>query len=88
MNYTDKNTYLTYSLWNGTNRKGINLNPRELLPYEIQQIIDSHVFSRENDLKELRKENKRLEKLLDQLLNENANYKRVQSAWQARYDAD
>lgn len=43
MNYIDKNTYLNYSFWNGEYRKGIELNPKGLNFYQIQQAIDAFI---------------------------------------------
>lgn len=83
MHYTDKNTYLSYSFYNGEYRKTIHLNPRNLNNYQIQQAIDEFVYT-QNDLA---KENKRMSKLLDSILNENANMKRIIDSYRKQFDS-
>lgn len=60
------------------------LNPRELPTKDIQLAIDMYI----SELGESKKENSRLNKLVDELLNENKKLKEWKDWYQEKYDSD
>lgn len=78
------NIYLTYNTFNGDLHKGISLEHKGLSAEQIQIAIDQYILNQQ----ELIVENKRLNKLLDNVLNENKNYKRVMDLYQERWAVD
>lgn len=80
----NKHTFLTYNQWNGEETKSINLNHRTLSPYEIQNAIDLYIINQN----EIKIENERLQKLTDELLNENKALRKFKEWYQNKYDSD
>lgn len=70
----NKHSFLTYNEWNGDIHKGTSLENKGLNAQQIQLAIDIYVSEYGSKLCEL----KRLEKLVDELLNENQALKRNQ----------
>ena len=66
--------YLTYNKWRGDVHQETQLDHKGLSAEKIQQAIDMYVLNRDV---EFLKENQRLSKLVDSLLNEVSNFKRI-----------
>ena len=70
---TNKHTFLTYNTWNGDLHKGTNIDHRGLSEKEIEDAINLYIIYKD----EIFKENLRLKKLTDELLNERNYYKKL-----------
>lgn len=68
-----KHIFLTYNEWDGDYHKGFNINHRNLMPKEIQNAIDDYIMRKNKVFAE----NKRLERLVDELMNENKCMKNI-----------
>lgn len=67
----NKHTFLTYNTWNGDLHKGIDIDHRGLSEKEIEDAINLYIIYKDG----IFKENLRLQRLVDSLLNERNKYK-------------
>lgn len=66
-----KNMFLSYNEWDGDFHKGYSLDHKNLKPAEIENAINFYIMNKE----EVFAENLRLQKLVDELMNELKKYK-------------
>ena len=69
---TNKHTFLTYNTWNGDLHKGTNIDHRGLNSSQIQQAINEYIVNQSEEKREI----KRLNSLVDNLLIEYQKYKK------------
>lgn len=68
----NKHTFLTYNIWNGDLHKGFDIDHRGLNSNQIQQAINEYIVNQSEEKREI----KRLNSLVDNLLIEYQKYKK------------
>ena len=79
----NEHTFLIYDTWNGDLYKRILLDHHGMDPEEIQLAINLY----RNEMGILQKENQRLNKLIDELLNELKYYKNSKMKYDEKYSS-
>lgn len=78
-----EHTFLTYNTWDGDLHKGVSLNHHGMSSEEIQLAINLY----KDEMGVLQKENQRLNKMVDELLNELKYYKDFKMKYDEKYSS-